>query len=110
MANLSGPRSQRDQLNVQLERQQAEARRLQQELTKERKARASLETALAQATFCLQDILQVNWKWVRVGAEGTGHGRNVLGDNWAVRRRPSLLILHCKGPFQVTKELDGVLL
>lgn len=69
---MSGPRSQRDQLNVQLERQQAEVQRLQQELTKERKARASLETALAQATFCLQDILQVNRKWGKVGAGGSG--------------------------------------
>uniref|UniRef100_A0A8C0MTJ5 Cilia- and flagella-associated protein 157 n=1 Tax=Canis lupus familiaris TaxID=9615 RepID=A0A8C0MTJ5_CANLF len=51
-------RSQRDQLNLQLEKQQAEAQQLQQELTKEQKVQASLETALAQATFFLQDILQ----------------------------------------------------
>lgn len=54
-----GCRSQRDQLNLQLERQQAKAQRLKQELTKEQKVRASLETALAQATVFLQDILQV---------------------------------------------------
>nr|KAF6483658.1 cilia and flagella associated protein 157 [Rousettus aegyptiacus] len=52
-------RSQRDQLNVQLEQQQAEVRRLQQELTEEQKARASLETALGQATSFLQGILQM---------------------------------------------------
>ncbi|XP_027963452.1 cilia- and flagella-associated protein 157 [Eumetopias jubatus] len=52
-------RSQRDQLNLQLERQQAKAQRLQQELTEEQKVRAGLETALAQATFFLQDILQM---------------------------------------------------
>ncbi|XP_032274424.1 cilia- and flagella-associated protein 157 [Phoca vitulina] len=52
-------RSQRDQLNLQLERQQAKAQRLQRELTEEQKVRASLETALAQATFFLQDILQM---------------------------------------------------
>ncbi|XP_040487871.1 cilia- and flagella-associated protein 157 [Ursus maritimus] len=52
-------RSQRDQLNLQLERQQAKAQRQQQELTKEQKVRASLETALAQATVFLQDILQM---------------------------------------------------
>lgn len=40
---------------------------LQQELTKERKVRASLETALGQAAAFLQDILQVNGKWVTVG-------------------------------------------
>ncbi|XP_053776422.1 cilia- and flagella-associated protein 157 isoform X4 [Desmodus rotundus] len=51
-------RSQRDQLNLQLEWQQAEAQQLQQELTKERKVRASLETVLSQATAFLQDILQ----------------------------------------------------
>ncbi|XP_072598056.1 cilia- and flagella-associated protein 157 isoform X1 [Vulpes vulpes] len=51
-------RSQRDQLNLQLEKQQAEAQQLQQELTKQQKVQASLETALAQATFFLQDILQ----------------------------------------------------
>lgn len=68
-ADSSGPgaRSQRDQLSVQLEQQQAEAQRLQQELTKEQKVRASLETALAQATSFLQDILQVNWKWMTAG-------------------------------------------
>lgn len=52
---------------MQLEQQQAEAQRLQQELTKEQKVRASLETALAQATSFLQDILQVNWKWMTAG-------------------------------------------
>ncbi|GAB5580150.1 cilia- and flagella-associated protein 157 [Prionailurus iriomotensis] len=51
-------RSQRDQLNLQLERQQAEAQQLQWELTEEQKVRANLETALAQATFILQDVLQ----------------------------------------------------
>lgn len=45
---------------MQLEQQQAEAQRLRQELTKGQKALASLETALAQATTFLQDILQVN--------------------------------------------------
>uniref|UniRef100_F1RS10 Cilia- and flagella-associated protein 157 n=1 Tax=Sus scrofa TaxID=9823 RepID=F1RS10_PIG len=52
-------RTQRDQLNLQLERQQAEAQRLQQELTKEQKVRVSLETALAQATSFLRDIVQM---------------------------------------------------
>ncbi|TKC38088.1 hypothetical protein EI555_002020, partial [Monodon monoceros] len=52
-------RSQREQLNLQLERQQAEGQRLQQELAEEQKVRASLETALAQATTFLQDIVQM---------------------------------------------------
>ncbi|XP_007471886.1 PREDICTED: uncharacterized protein C9orf117 homolog [Lipotes vexillifer] len=52
-------RSQREQLNLQLERQQAEGQRLQQELAEEQKVRASLETALAQATSFLQDIVQM---------------------------------------------------
>ncbi|KAF6327092.1 cilia and flagella associated protein 157 [Rhinolophus ferrumequinum] len=52
-------RSQREELNLQLQQQQAEAQQLQQELTKEQKVRASLETALAQATSFLQDILQM---------------------------------------------------
>uniref|UniRef100_A0A667I0W2 Cilia- and flagella-associated protein 157 n=2 Tax=Lynx canadensis TaxID=61383 RepID=A0A667I0W2_LYNCA len=52
-------RSQRDQLNLQLERQQAEAQQLQRELTEEQKVRANLEAALAQATFILQDVLQM---------------------------------------------------
>ncbi|XP_036892597.1 cilia- and flagella-associated protein 157 isoform X2 [Sturnira hondurensis] len=51
-------RCQRDQLNLQMKLQQACAQQLQQELTKERKVRASLETALGQATAFLQDILQ----------------------------------------------------
>lgn len=76
MADSSDPgaRSQRDQLNVQLEQQQAEVRRLQQELTEEQKARASLETALGQATSFLQGILQV-------GESGAaGQGQKVLSD------------------------------
>ncbi|XP_062938102.1 cilia- and flagella-associated protein 157 [Cynocephalus volans] len=52
-------RSQRDQLNLELEQQQVEVRRLQQELIQEQKVRASLETALAQATSSLRDILQM---------------------------------------------------
>ncbi|XDB55623.1 hypothetical protein AB1E18_009085 [Capra hircus] len=52
-------RNERDQLNLQLERQQAEGQRLQQQLSKEQKVRASLETALAQATSFLQDIVQM---------------------------------------------------
>uniref|UniRef100_A0A8C3WQT7 Cilia- and flagella-associated protein 157 n=1 Tax=Catagonus wagneri TaxID=51154 RepID=A0A8C3WQT7_9CETA len=52
-------RTHRDQLNLQLEQQQAEVQRLQQELTKEQKVRVSLETALAQATSFLQDIVQM---------------------------------------------------
>ncbi|XP_045701866.1 cilia- and flagella-associated protein 157 [Phyllostomus hastatus] len=51
-------RCQRDQLNLQAELQQAKAQQLQQELTEERKVRASLETALDQAAAFLQDILQ----------------------------------------------------
>lgn len=66
-----GPRSQRDQLRLQLERQQAEAQRLQHELTTEQKVRASLATALVQATSFLQNILQVNRKWVKVGGRGS---------------------------------------
>ncbi|KAF6123616.1 cilia and flagella associated protein 157 [Phyllostomus discolor] len=51
-------RCQRDQLNLQAELQQAKAQQLQQELTEERKVRASLEMALDQAAAFLQDILQ----------------------------------------------------
>ncbi|XP_053523672.1 cilia- and flagella-associated protein 157 [Artibeus jamaicensis] len=51
-------RCQRDQLNLQVKLHQVGAQQLQQELTKERKVRASLETALGQATAFLQDILQ----------------------------------------------------
>lgn len=78
MADSSDPgaRSQRDQLNVQLEQQQAEVRRLQQELTEEQKARASLETALGQATSFLQGILQVG----ESGQEAAGQGQKVLSD------------------------------
>ncbi|KAB1254041.1 Cilia- and flagella-associated protein 157 [Camelus dromedarius] len=53
-----GERSQRDQLNLQLEQQQAEVRRLQQQLAEEQKVRASLEKALAQATSFLRDVMQ----------------------------------------------------
>ncbi|NIG58643.1 tetratricopeptide repeat protein 16 [Pontoporia blainvillei] len=52
-------RSQREQLNLQLARQQAEGQRLQQELAEEQEVRASLETALAQATSFLQDTVQM---------------------------------------------------
>ncbi|ELR51975.1 hypothetical protein M91_07703, partial [Bos mutus] len=52
-------RNERDQLNLQLERRQAEGQRLQQQLSKEQEVRASLETALAQATSFLQDIVQM---------------------------------------------------
>lgn len=64
---------------------------LQRELTKEQKVRESLETALAQATSFLQDILQVTWKWVMGDegvARGVGQGQKVLRDNWAMWRRP----------------------
>nr|XP_012627451.1 cilia- and flagella-associated protein 157 isoform X2 [Microcebus murinus] len=52
-------RSQRDQLNLQLEQQQAEAQQLQQELAEEQRVRASLEKALNQATSILQNILHM---------------------------------------------------
>lgn len=90
-----GARSQRDQLNVQLQRQQAEVQRLQQELTEEQKVRASLETALGQATSFLQGILQVNWKWVKVGGrrQRAKHRRcSVIseshGEGWARASSP----------------------
>lgn len=79
-----GLRSQREQLNLQLERQQTEGQRLQQELAEEQKVRASLETALAQATAFLQDIVQVNRKWVKVGGGRWSQGQKLLGDNWAI--------------------------
>lgn len=44
---------------MQLERQRAEAQRLQRKLTEEQNIRANLETALTRATFILQDVLQV---------------------------------------------------
>lgn len=61
-----GPRGQRDQLNLQLEQQQAEAQQLQQKLAEEQRARASLEMTLNRATSMLQDILQVSRKQGRV--------------------------------------------
>lgn len=132
MADSSDPgaRSQRDQLNVQLERQQAKVQRLQQELTEEQKVRASLETALGQATSFLRSMLQVNCKWVKVGgkrqqaedrrcsviSESRGEGRArarassapdfPLRDSWQVY---PFLILHFEDPSKVSKDLDGVL-
>lgn len=121
-----GARSQRDQLNLRLEHQQAESQRLQQELTEEQKVRASLVTTLAQATTFLEDILQVNKKWMKVRGEGSGPrtetARRQLGHVEEAKTRPDaptlprdswqacpLLILKFKGPFKVLKELDGVL-
>nr|XP_010349631.2 cilia- and flagella-associated protein 157 isoform X3 [Saimiri boliviensis boliviensis] len=51
--------SQRDQLSLQLEQRQVDLQRLAQELADEQKVRASLETALAQATSFLQSIVQM---------------------------------------------------
>lgn len=59
-AVLSWPRSEKEQLEAQLKEQQAEAHRLQEELTKEQKIRANLKTVLTQATSLLQDIVQVS--------------------------------------------------
>ncbi|EPQ17193.1 Tetratricopeptide repeat protein 16 [Myotis brandtii] len=58
-------RSQKVQLNQQLEHQHTEAKRLRHELAKEQKVRASLETTLAHTTNFLQNILQVTNKWVK---------------------------------------------
>ncbi|XP_027279579.2 cilia- and flagella-associated protein 157 isoform X2 [Cricetulus griseus] len=52
-------RSEKDQLEQQLSKQQAEVNQLQEELTEEQKVRGSLETVLAQATSLLQDIMQM---------------------------------------------------
>lgn len=57
---MSWPRSEKEQLEAQLKEQQAEAHRLQEELTKEQKIRANLKTVLTQATSLLQDIVQVS--------------------------------------------------
>uniref|UniRef100_G1PMU5 Cilia- and flagella-associated protein 157 n=1 Tax=Myotis lucifugus TaxID=59463 RepID=G1PMU5_MYOLU len=51
-------RSQKVQLNQQLEHQHIEAKRLRQELAKEQKVRASLEMTLVHTTNFLQNILQ----------------------------------------------------
>ncbi|XP_027983152.1 cilia- and flagella-associated protein 157 [Eptesicus fuscus] len=51
-------RSQKIQLCQQLEHQHTEAQRLQHELAKEQKVRASLGMALAQATHFLQNVMQ----------------------------------------------------
>lgn len=69
VADSSGPttRSQKIQLCQQLEHQHTEAQRLQHELAKEQKVRASLGMALAQATHFLHNVMQVNKTWVRVG-------------------------------------------
>lgn len=74
MADSSGPtaRSQKIQLCQQLEHQHTEAQRLQHELAKEQKVRASLGMALAQATHFLQNVMQVNKKWVKVRGQGAG--------------------------------------
>ncbi|XP_037653243.1 cilia- and flagella-associated protein 157 [Choloepus didactylus] len=52
-------RSQKEQLNLQLEQQHTKVKQLQQELTKGQKVRANLEMAMAQATSFLRDILQM---------------------------------------------------
>nr|XP_008271502.2 cilia- and flagella-associated protein 157 isoform X1 [Oryctolagus cuniculus] len=52
-------RAQKEQLDLQLERQKGEVRRLQQELTEEQELRARLEMTLARATAFLRDILQM---------------------------------------------------
>lgn len=52
-------RSEKDQLEAQLKEKQAEANRLQEELTKEQKIRANLKTVLIQATSMLQDIVHM---------------------------------------------------
>ncbi|XP_037350886.1 cilia- and flagella-associated protein 157 isoform X2 [Talpa occidentalis] len=52
-------RSQKDQLNLLLKRQQTKAQRLQHKLTREQKARAGLETALVHSTAFLHHILQM---------------------------------------------------
>ncbi|XP_021048274.1 cilia- and flagella-associated protein 157 [Mus pahari] len=52
-------RSEKDQLEAQLKEQQAEANRLQEELTKEQKIRANLKTVLIKATSMLQDIVHM---------------------------------------------------
>ncbi|ELK26599.1 hypothetical protein MDA_GLEAN10019322 [Myotis davidii] len=51
-------RSQKAQLSQQLERQHTEEKRLQHELAKEQKMRASLATTLTHTTSFLQNILQ----------------------------------------------------
>lgn len=68
MADSSCPtaRSQKVQLNHHLEHQHAEVKRLQHELAKEQKMRASLATTLTHTTSFIQNILQVNNKWVKV--------------------------------------------
>ncbi|KAK1334114.1 hypothetical protein QTO34_005114 [Cnephaeus nilssonii] len=65
VADSSGPttRSQKIQLCQQLEHQHTEAQRLQHELAKEQKVRASLGMALAQATHFLHNVIQVNKTW-----------------------------------------------
>lgn len=60
---MSRNRSEKDQLEEQLKEQQAEANRLQEELTKEQKIRANLKTVLIQATSMLQDIVHVSKQW-----------------------------------------------
>lgn len=57
---LSWVRGEKDQLEEQLRRQEAEAEQLQEKLTEEQKVRTSLETVLAQATSLLRDIMQVS--------------------------------------------------
>lgn len=57
---MSRSRSEKDQLEAQLKEKQAEANRLQEELTKEQKIRANLKTVLIQATSMLQDIVHVS--------------------------------------------------
>lgn len=64
-----GSRSQRDQLSLQLEQRQVDLQRLAQELADEQKVRASLETALAQATSFLQSIVQVSRREGRRASE-----------------------------------------
>lgn len=58
----SWTRGEKEQLEQQLSKQQAELNRLQQELTEEQKAHGSLKAVLAQATSLLHSIVQVS-KW-----------------------------------------------
>lgn len=73
MADSSGPttRNQKIQLTQQLEHQHSETQRLQHELAKEQKTRASLGTALTQATNFLQNVIKVNEEGVRVRRGGS---------------------------------------
>lgn len=84
MIHPAWTRAQRDQLTEQLEQQQAEAQRLQQELTEEQKIRATSEMTLAQATIFLQDILQVGSRKQQEGVEV----RKLFSKSMATWKRP----------------------